>query len=137
VVVSLWGSTLATHPICATTPCAANLPYGTYTLIFRGRNDPAQESSENRPGRARAPASSATRWGPRARRTASTPSGIPHACEWARLVAGFGLLGLAGQQQASVPPKEHPPTSATGPSAAGLRPFREAGLLMYYGRPVG
>ena len=35
-----------THPLCATTPCAANLPIGTYNLIFKGRNDPALESTE-------------------------------------------------------------------------------------------
>src|SRR5437773_8273808 len=34
------------HPLCATTPCAANLPIGTYNLIFKGRNDPALESTE-------------------------------------------------------------------------------------------
>jgi hypothetical protein len=44
VQVSLLGTMM--HPLCATTPCAANLPYGTYNLIFRGRNDPALESSE-------------------------------------------------------------------------------------------
>lgn len=46
VQVSLFGSTSWTHPICATTPCATNLPYGTYNLIFRGRNDPALESKD-------------------------------------------------------------------------------------------
>ena len=46
VQVSLFGSTSWTHPICATTPCAANLPYGTYNLIFRGRNDPTLESKD-------------------------------------------------------------------------------------------
>jgi hypothetical protein len=35
-----------THPLCAATPCAANLPIGTYNLIFKGRNDPALESTE-------------------------------------------------------------------------------------------
>jgi hypothetical protein len=33
------GNATFTHPLCATTPCAANLPYGTYNLIFQGKND--------------------------------------------------------------------------------------------------
>jgi len=46
VGVSLFGSTSLTAPICATTPCAANLPYGTYNLVFKGRNDPTLESKD-------------------------------------------------------------------------------------------
>jgi|SRR4051812_30741418 hypothetical protein len=44
VQVSLLG--MWTHPLCATTPCAANLPLGTFNLIFKGRTDPALQSSE-------------------------------------------------------------------------------------------
>jgi hypothetical protein len=40
------GSTTFTHPLCATTPCAANLPYGTYNLVFQGRNDPDLQSGD-------------------------------------------------------------------------------------------
>jgi hypothetical protein len=46
VQVTLFGNSAWTHPICATTPCAANLPYGTYNVVFKGRNDPSLESKE-------------------------------------------------------------------------------------------
>jgi hypothetical protein len=127
VVVSLWGSTLATHPICATTPCAANLPYGTYTLIFRGRNDPAQESSE-------------------IVQVGHAPSVFRHTMGTTRasyglytggfltlvmgaLVAGFGLLGLA---DSSGFVSKNTAYVATGIGAAATI---GGGLMMYYGRP--
>jgi hypothetical protein len=115
-----------THPLCATTPCAANLPHGTYNLIFQGRNDPALQSQDVvQIGRA--------------------PTVFRHTMGSARvsqglylggtmiliagvMIAGFGLLGLGsdgfiskGASYASI---------GVGAVATGA-----GGLMMYSGRP--
>src|ERR1043165_4199708 len=40
VIMGLGNSTALTKTICATTPCAANLPIGSHDLVFSGKSDP-------------------------------------------------------------------------------------------------
>ena len=127
VGVSLWGSTSMTHPVCATTPCAANLPYGTYTLIFHGRNDPDQESSEIvQVGRApsilrHTMGSTHASYGLYSGGFVTLVIGV--------LVAGFGLIGLADSSGFVSKNSAYIMTGVGAAATIG------GGLMMYYGRP--
>ncbi len=46
VVLGLGNSTAITKTICATTPCAANLPIGSHDLVFSGKADPELASTD-------------------------------------------------------------------------------------------
>jgi hypothetical protein len=46
VLLGLGNSTALTKTICATTPCAANLPIGSHDLVFSGKGDPQLASTD-------------------------------------------------------------------------------------------
>jgi hypothetical protein len=46
VLLGLGGGAAFTRSICATTPCTANLPLGSYDVIFSGKRDPSQASTD-------------------------------------------------------------------------------------------
>ena len=47
VLLGLGGSAAFTRSICATTPCTANLPVGSYDVIFSGKRDPNMASTDS------------------------------------------------------------------------------------------
>jgi len=46
VILGMGGSTALTKTVCATTPCAVNLPIGSFDLVFSGKADPAMASTD-------------------------------------------------------------------------------------------
>jgi hypothetical protein len=46
VLLAMGGSTALTKTVCATTPCAVNLPIGSHDLIFAGKADPSMASTD-------------------------------------------------------------------------------------------
>ncbi len=117
---------LVTLPACATTPCAVNLPYGTFRLDFRGRDD-LQLHSSDAVQVGRSPSVFRHTMGSTRQSSALYIGGALGLAVGAVLVGG-GLLGLSDSSYMSS-------GAAIGLLAGGAVVTGTGVWMAYYGRP--